>query len=302
MTILQLKYLVEVAGAPSMREAARKLYVSQPALSTSIRELEEEVGFRIFDRNNRGITLTPKGLEFLSYAKKAINQYEVLENRYLKQDEERRVFSVSMQHYVFAVHAFMETIRTRMDSSYAYAVNETKTNKVLEHVRDMVSEVGVLAYSHSTEDMIRRLLKEYQLEFHPLMKRDTYIYISKNHPLADRKELSLEDLKDYPCVTFGQESQTEHYLSEEPLSEYNFEKVIRTNDRATSVEVIVGLQGYSIGTGIMAESKAIADEIRTIKLKEEDTLTIGYIVRKGRQLSEIGEAYVEELNRYKEEL
>ena len=300
MTILQLKYVIEVANAPSIREAARRLFVSQPALSSSIRELEEELGFRIFERNNRGIFLTSRGTEFIQYAKKAASQYEIIEHRYIRNEEEREVFSVSMQHYVFAVHAFMNTIKSRMDSKYSFIVNETRTNKVLENVRDMVSEVGVLSYSGTTEDVIRKLFREYQLEFQPLFLRDTYIYLSKDHPLAEAEELSLSDLRDYPCVAFEQDSHKEYYLSEEALSDYNFEKIIKTNYRATSLEVIMGLNGYSIGTGFMTDSIVTADTIKTIKLKEEDTMTIGYIVRKGQLLSEIGEAYIQELRKYRE--
>ena len=147
MTILQLKYVIVIAGSVSMREAASKLYVSQPALSATIRELEEELNIKIFERNNKGISLTDEGMEFLSYAKQAVSQYELIENRYMEKDRDKRHFSVSMQHYVFAVHAFVNTIRACDANKYMYAVHETRTDEVLSNVRDLKSEIGVIAYS-----------------------------------------------------------------------------------------------------------------------------------------------------------
>lgn len=164
---------------------------------------------------------------------------------------------------------------------------------------DYKSEIGVLAYSESNKNVINKLFREYELDFHPLMVCDTYAYLSKSHPLADRSELSVEDLKDYPCVTFDQTNETEFYLSEEALSGYEFKRVIRSNDRATSCEIITMLNGFAIGTGIMIDSNALLDTFVSIKLKEEDPLTIGYIIKKKHVLSEFGEVYVKELEKYK---
>ncbi|SES91249.1 LysR family transcriptional regulator [[Clostridium] polysaccharolyticum] len=300
MTILQLKYVIAIASSSSMREAASKLYVSQPALSTTVRELEEELGIQIFQRTNKGIKLTQDGMEFLAYAKQAVSQYVIIEDRYIGLDRERKHFSVSMQHYVFAVHAFIETLKKFPYSKYTYAVHETKTDEVLGNVRDLKSEIGIISYSGNNEKVLKKLFREYQLQFYPLMKKDTYAYVWKEHPLAHLKEVSLEELSEYPCVSFDQNSQNEFYLSEEALGDYDFQKLIKSNDRATSAEIMAGLNGYSIGTGIMTDSVALTDGFVCVKLKEEDPLTIGYIVRKNHNLSEIGERYIEELNKYKE--
>lgn len=283
-----------------MREAASRLYVSQPALSASIRELEEEIGFRIFERNNRGISLSQDGEEFLSYAKQAVSQYEIIEDRYMAKDGNRMKFSVSMQHYVFAVHAFMETVKKFSSPKYTFSVHETRTDEVLGNVRDLKSEIGIVSYSGKNENLMKKLFREYQLEFFPLMQRDTYIYVWKNHPLAACTEISLEELKEYPCVVFEQNSESDFYLNEEALSDYDFEKIVKTNDRATSIEIVAGLNGYSVGTGTLSKSATLTNGLVCIKLKEEDPLTIGYIVRKGYSLSTVGEKYIEELNKYKE--
>ena len=301
MTILQLKYVLAVASASSMREAASKLYVSQPALSATIRELEEELNIVIFHRTNKGISLTEAGNEFLSYAKQAVGQYELIEDRYIQKEKDTRHFSVSMQHYVFAVRSFVSTIRSYDANKYVYSVRETRTDEVLTDVRDLKSEIGVIAYSKSNENIIKKLFREYQLVFEPLMVRDTFAYVWKGHPLAAKSEISLEELRGYPCVSFDQSSDSEFYLTEEALGNYEFEQLIKSNDRATSAEIMAEMSGYSIGTGIMTESITLKDEFVTIKLKEEDPLTIGYIIRKNHKLSDIGERYIMELEKYKEE-
>lgn len=300
MTILQLKYVLAIANSSSMREAASKLYVSQPALSATIHELEEELGIKIFDRNNKGIALSEQGREFIVYAKQAVSQYELIEDRYITKGKDKKHFSVSMQHYVFGVHAFVDTVKDFDISKYEYSVYETRTDEVLTNVKNLKSEIGIVAFSNSNENIMKKLFREYQLEFNPLMIRDTYVYVWKEHPLANRSEISLEELKEYPCVSFDQSSDNDFYLSEEALGNYEFDKVVKSNDRATSSELMAKLNGYSIGTGIMTESITLKDELVTIKLKEEDPLTIGYIVRKNHKLSDIGVRYIEEINKYKE--
>ncbi len=300
MTITQLKYVVAISASSSMREASSKLFVSQPALSATVRDLEEEVGVRIFERTNKGITLTDAGTEFLGFAKQAVSQYELLENKYICSKKGTEYYSVSVQHYVFAIHAFVNAIMKRNADHFSYLIKETKTDEVLSNVRDYKSEIGVLSYSENNRNIVNKLFREYGLIFHPLMKCETYAYLCKSHPLADRKELSVEDLKEYPCVTFDQSNETEFYLSEEALSGYDFKKVIRSNDRATSCEAIAMLNGFAIGTGMMIDSNILKDNFISVKLIEEDPLIIGYIVKKKHVLSDFGNIYVHELEKYKQ--
>lgn len=298
MTVLQLKYVVAISTCVSMREASSKLYVSQPALSATIRDLEEELGIRIFDRTNKGIKLTEEGNEFLVFAKQAVSQYELIEHKYLMPDDGKDYYTISMQHYVFAVHAFVDLIKRRQVNSYSYLIKETRTDEVLHNVRDYRSEIGVLAYAKSNKNIMNKLFREYTLEFYPLMVCDTYAYLSKDHPLAHKKELSVDELKEYPCISFDQTNETEYYLSEEALAGYQFRKIIRSNDRATSCEIMTMLNGFAIGTGIMIDSNALKDAFISIKLKEEDPLTVGYIVKKDHVLSEFGKLYIKELEKY----
>ena len=300
MNINQLKYVLEVAGSSSMREASTRLFISQPALSASIRELEEELGIQLFERTNKGISLTDEGRDFVNYAKKAVGQYQILEERFLSKDSGKEHFSVSTQHYNFAIKAFTEVIKQLQPEKYVFSIHETKTKEVLEDVRSLKSEIGIVSYSGSTEAVISKLFREYQLEFTPLMKRETYIYVWENHKLADREEVSIEEMREYPCVSFDQEEEGTFYLTEEAMADYSFEKMIKSDDRATSMELIHELGGYSIGSGMLSQEGAILRGLKSVKLKEEDPLVIGYIIRKGSVLSVYGQLYIKELLKYKE--
>ncbi len=300
MNINQLKYVITIANTPSIRDAATKLFVSQPALSSSIHDLEDELGILLFERSNKGVRLTDAGREFLIYAKKVVGQYEILEDRYLAGDKEKERFSVSTQHYNFAITSFANVLKRFSPEKFEFMIHETKTMDVLEHVKEMRSEVGVVSYSGSNYTLIKKLLKEYQLDFVPLMRRETYAYVWKESKLAREKVISLEDLKDYPCVSFDQGDNDHFYLNEEAMGDYDFQKMIRSDDRATTMELIAQLGGYSIGSGMLAEENAILRGLVSIKLKEEDPLIIGYITRKGGTLSKYGLAYIDELATYKE--
>lgn len=300
MNINQLKYVLEIANSSSIREASTRLFVSQPALSASIRELEEEIGILIFERTNKGINLTEDGRDFVEYAKKAVGQFEVLEERYLSKDSDKEIFSVSTQHYNFAIKAFTAVIDKLQPEKYVFSIHETKTKEVLDDVKNLKSEVGILSFSGSNEKVMRKLLKDFGLEFTPLMRRETYVYVWKNHKFAGKKENSIEDMRPYPCVAFDQSSDSNFYLSEEAMADYTFDKTIKSSDRATTMEIISELGGFSIGSGMLSKEDAILQGLVAIKLKEEDPLIIGYITRKYSILSHYGEKYIEELLKYKE--
>ncbi|MBP5276830.1 MAG: LysR family transcriptional regulator [Lachnospiraceae bacterium] len=300
MNITQIKYVLETSGASSMREAASRLFISQPALSLSIRELEDELGILIFDRTNKGISLTDEGREFVTYAKKVIGLYTILEDRYLTNNVDKERFSVSTQHFNFAIKAFTNVVKSINPDKYLFSIHETKTKEVLEDVRTMKSEVGIVSFSGANESLFKKLLKEYFLDFTPLMRRETYAYVWKDHEFAGRSEISLEELKDYPCVTFNQSEEGNYYLTEEALADYEYNKMIKSDDRATTMEIIADLGGYAIGTGLLSWKDATLQGLVSIKLKEEDPLVIGYITRQGSNMSKYGKAYLEELSKIKE--
>ena len=243
---------------------------------------------------------TEAGREFLNYAKSAVGQYEILEERYLSRDSGKEHFSVSTQHYTFSIRAFTEMIKKAQPERFVFSIHETRTRDVLEDVKNLRSEVGIVSFSGSNEAVLKKLFRDYQLEFTPLMTRDTYVYVWKGHELAGRKEISIEEMRGYPCVSFDQSDDSSFYLTEEAMADYDFDKMIKSDDRATSMEIIAELGGYAIGSGMLSDEQVILQGLTAIKLKEEDPLVIGYITRKGHALSTYGERYLEELLKYKE--
>ncbi|WP_026509753.1 LysR family transcriptional regulator [Butyrivibrio sp. LC3010] len=294
MTILQLKYVIAIDEECSMRKAADRLYVSQPGLSSAIRDLEKELGIQIFERVHNGVVTTSAGASFIAYARNAVEQFEKVEEKYLNTKNDKPTFSVSMQHYTIAVNAFIETVKEYDLDEYQFSIKETQTSEVIEDVKNLKSEIGVIALSDFNKNTFKKIFADASLEFHELFTRNTYVYLRKDHPLAGRDELSLEELQDYPCMVFDQGDNTSFYYREEALATYDYKKIISTNERATSIELMLGLNGYAVGAAMLGDSLNSSD-LTHIKLKEEENLTFGYILRKGVKLSEMGEKFVEKL-------
>ena len=253
MTLTQLKYAITVSDEKSMNAAAKKLFISQPSLSASIKELEEEIGVELFLRTNRGIQITPQGIEFIGYARQVVQQYELMENRYITKDVLKKRFSVSTQHYTFAVQAFTETVKQFGMDEFEFAIYETKTSSVIEDVKNFRSEIGVLYINDFNRQVLMKLFDESNLEFHPLFDCSIYAYLWKGHPLAKKKEVTLEELQEYPCLAFDQGSNNSFYFAEEVLSTYDYKRLIHANDRATLLNLMVGLNGYTLCSGIICE-------------------------------------------------
>ena len=298
MTILQLKYVIAIDEECSMRKAADRLYVSQPGLSSAIRDLESELGIQIFERVHNGVVTTAAGASFIAYARHAVEQFELVEEKYLNGGNHKPTFSVSMQHYTIAVNAFIDTVKEYDLDEYQFSIKETQTSEVIEDIKTLKSEVGVIALSDFNKSTFKKVFADASLEFHELFSRNTYVYLRKDHPLADREELSLEELQDYPCMVFDQGDNTSFYYREEALATYDYKKIISTNERATSIELMLGLNGYAVGAAMLGDSLNSSD-IKVIKLKEQETLTFGYITRKGTTLSEMGQTFVKKLEKAK---
>ena len=294
MTILQLKYIIAIDEECSMRKAADRLYVSQPGLSSAVRDLENELGIQIFERVHNGVVTTAAGASFIAYARSAVEQFEKVEDKYLNAKNDKPTFSVSMQHYTIAVNAFIDTIKEIEHPEYQFSIRETQTSEVIEDVKTLKSEVGVIALSDFNKNTFKKIFADASLEFTELFTRNTYLYLSKHHPLADREIISLKELEDYPCMVFDQGDNTSFYYREEALATYDYKKVISTNERATSIELMLGLNGYAVGAAMLGDSLNTS-EIKAIKLLEEENLTFGYITRKGAELSEMAQTFVEKL-------
>ena len=299
MTLVQLKYAIAVVGQNSLNEAAKMLFISQPSLSSAIRSLEKEIGFDIFIRSKTGITLTVKGAEFIGYAKSVMEQYELLDAKYIAQTKVKKNFSVSMQHYTFAVNAFVELVKQYGMDEYEFEVHETKTYEVIENVRNHKSEIGILYLNDLNKKVLHKLFAEYGLQFEPLLECGVYVYMWKGHPLAERQEIALEELDEYPCLGFAQGEHNSFYFAEEVLSTYQYKRFIRANDRATLLNLMVGLNGFTLCSGIICEDLNGKDYC-AVKLRSDERMTIGYISRKDAPVSAIGQKYLEEIAKYKD--
>lgn len=301
MTLTQLKYVITVAGQNSLNDAAKVLFISQPSLSAAIRSLEKEIGFDVFIRSKNGIMLTAKGAEFIGYAKSVMEQYELLDAKYISQTDVKKTFSVSMQHYTFAVNAFVELVKQYGMDEYEFEVHETKTYEVIENVKNHKSEIGILYLNDFNRNVLTKLFWEYGLGFQPLFECGVYVYMWKGHPLADRRKIALEELEEFPCLGFDQGQHNSFYFAEEVLSTYGYKRFIRANDRATLLNLMVGLNGYTLCSGIICEDLN-GEDYCAVKLKSDERMTIGYISRKEAPVSAIGQKYLEEIAKYRDKL
>ena len=299
MTLTQCKYAVTVAEAGSMNEAARLLFISQPSLSAAIRELEDETGTELFLRTNRGIALTPEGEEFIGYARMLLEQYQLMESKYIAKEKTKKKFSVSMQHYTFAVSAFVELVKQFGMDEYEFAVHETKTYDVIDDVKNFRSEIGILYVNDFNQKVLYKLFRDCGLEFHELLRCSIYVYLWKGHPLANRKLMSLDDLREYPCLSFDQGAHGSFYFAEEVLSTYEYKQIIKANDRATLLNLMIGLNAYTLCSGIICEELNGPDYC-AVKLDSNEVMTIGYLARKGTKISRIGQQYLAEISKFRD--
>ena len=303
MTIQQLNYVITISEKGSLNKAAEVLYVTQPSLTSAVRELEKELGITLFNRGGKGVTLTNDGAEFIQYARQVVNQYDRLLEKYGKGGNLRKKFGISCQHYSFAVKSFVEMVKHFDTDEYEFAIRESKTRDVIEDVTTGKSEVGILYLSDFNRKAIGKFLKSSQLEFHPLIKCEPYVYLWKGHPLAKQKSIRLEELRDYPCLSFEQGPSGAFYFAEEILSTYDYIRTIKATDRATMLNLMVGLNGYTLCSGIICEELNGSDYVAVaFEDKEEEVaagrMEIGYIVKQNMILSQMAEMYIAELEKY----
>ncbi len=301
MTLQQLRYAIGIADNPSFNKAAEKLYVSQPSLTAAIHELEDEVGITIFNRTSRGVSLTSDGEEFIAYARDLYGHYEALLNLYGKNGKRRQRFSVSTQHYSFAVKSFVEMAKKFGSDEYDLAISETKTRDVITDVSNLKSEIGILYLSDFNRKVISDLLDAKDCEFHKLVNCKAYVYLWKKHPLAQKKFITFKELEPYPCLSFDQGDGSAEYYAEEILSTKEYSRTIKANDRATMLNLMIGLNGYTLCSGIICEELNGSDFI-AVPFRDpaasKNVMEVGFITKKNMMLSTLGAYYIQELKKY----
>lgn len=291
MRIQQLEYLEKIVEAGSINEAAKRLFLTQPSLSNAVKELENEMGIQIFQRSSGGISLTAEGREFMTYSKQILDQVNLMNERYKNGQQRKQSFSVSAQHYAFVVHAFVELIKSVNASEYQFTLRETETQNIFNDLAQFKSELGILYTNKFNQKIMQRLFKENNLVFTPLFVAKPHIFVSRYNPLTSKSSVNLSDLEDYPYLSYEQGEVNSFYFSEEILSTLSHKKSIKVSDRATIFNLMVGLNGYTISSGIIS-SKLNDDKIVAIPLNVDDDITMGWLKHRQVELSPLAERYL----------
>ena len=297
MTLQQLKYVLMVAETGTITEAANNLYISQPSLTNAIHELEKEMNIVIFNRTNKGITLSKEGEDFLGYARQVLEQAAILEDKYKGSNGGKKQFCISTQHYSFAVNAFVDLIKKYGQDEYDFSIRETQTYEIIEDVAHMRSEIGIIFLNDFNEVVINKILKSHYLEFHQLFVAKPHVFISRKHPLAKNTVITNEELEEYPYMSFEQGEHNSFYFSEEIFSDYERKKNIRVRDRATLFNLLIGLNGYTVCSGVI-DKKLNGKDIIAVPLADEKDMRIGYITHKKGTVTRLGNTYLEALKKY----
>lgn len=302
MTIQQLRYVSVISEEGSLNKASELLYISQPSLTNALQELEKELGVTLFSRSGRGVTPTSDGLEFIRLAREILSQYDNLLEKYGKNGTLKKKFGISAQHYSFAVKCFVELVKRFGTDEYEFAIRETRTRDVIDDVFSGKSEIGILYLDDFNRKPMEKLLRANGLVFHPLAECSAYVYLWKGHPLAKHSSIRFEELADYPCLSFEQGDKGSFYYAEEILSTAEYPKTIKATDRATMLNLMIGLNGYTLCSGVISEELNGSDYL-AVPFESDDSaadsnMVIGYISKKNLPLSHIAQLYVTELDSY----
>lgn len=294
MTLQQLRYLIAIASCGSISAAAHDLYVSQSSLSVAVKDVERETGVQIFERSNRGITLTRDGAELLGYARQVVEQADLMDARYSRGPKpQTQHLAISTQHYAFCVETFLEFIEEYEGAGYAFTLRETRTSEIIGDVRDFKSDVGILYLSSFNERVIGRALEDANLEFTSLFTAQPHIFVGAHHPLAKRAQVTADELAKYPRYSFEQGSVNSFYYAEEPFAELPHEKRVIISDRGTLSNLLSHHNGYTVSTGML--SSEMHTGIVAVPLASKEVMNVGFVVHRERQLSELARRYVEKL-------
>lgn len=292
MRIQQLQYLEKIVESGSINEAAKALFLSQPSLSNAIKELEQEMNLQLLVRQKSGVSLTNEGREFMIYARQILDQVKLMEAKYKQHTVRKQAFSVSAQHYAFVVHAFVDLIKQVDAEEYQFTLRETETQNILEDVMSFKSSLGILYLNKFNRQVLTKLFKEKKLKFTPLFKAKPHVFVCRDNPLAQKSSVKLRDLEDYPYLSYEQGQENSFYFAEEILSTLNRKMHIKVSDRATIFNLMVGLNGYTISSGIIS-SELNDDKIIAIPLEVDDMMTLGYLMPQQVEPSPITRQYLD---------
>lgn len=297
MTLQQLKYIIEVAECGNITEASEKLFISQPSLTSSIHSLEKEFGITAFIRSNKGVELTSDGETLLSYARRLLEQADIMEEHFRGERFQKPKFSVSCQHYSFAVNAFVDVIRKYDADAYSFTLRETQTFEIIEDVSSGRSELGIMYLSEHNETVLSKLIRKNDLVFQEIYHAEPHVFISRNHPLASREVIEPDELKEWPYLVFEQGKHNSFYFAEEFLSMLDYQKNIMVRDRATLFNLLIGLNGFTVCSGVI-DADLNGENIIARPLVSDSYMKIGTVTRKNSVLTRYGKSYLEFLMKH----
>ena len=295
MNIQQLRYVVAIANSGTFREAAEKMYVSQPSLSISVRDLEKELGFKIFRRTSSGTFLTRRGMEFYEKAQELVKGFDIFQNQYANPEEEKDEFSVASQHYDF-LPPTITTFSQRYPDYKNFRIFESTTVQILDEVAQGHSEIGIIYLNNQNQKGIMQRIEKLGLEVIELIPFQTHIYLREGHPLAKKKELVMDDLVDLPTVRFTQEKDEYLYYSENFVDTSASSQMFNVTDRATLNGILERTNAYATGSGFL-DSDSV-NGITVIPLNDNLNNRMVYVKREELELSQAGTLFVEVMQEY----
>ena len=295
MTFQQLTYLVEVSRCGSINKAAHKLFLSQSGISSSIRELENELGICFFRRSNRGVEFTPEGKEFLSYAVSLLEQKQRIESLYSDHGAIAPArFSVSTQRYPFTEDAFLRMVQQTCDEdTFRFSIKEAGMDMVIQDVYEHQVDLGVIFLTDLTEKIIRRMLDAHEVEFHQLASVPPCLYVRKGHPLTSLETVTVADLAGFPYLSFEHDQGAAVDFSEE-YQLWSFKKPARcisVNNRTTAMNLLAATDAFTTGSGLLV--RGLADpRVVTVPLAGQGAIRLGWIQARDTRLTPQAEYFV----------
>ncbi|MDD5659312.1 MAG: LysR family transcriptional regulator [Actinomycetota bacterium] len=294
-TLQQLRYVIEIANCGSINEAAKKLFISQPSLSNALKELEDDLGIIIFERTNKGVSLSLDGVEFIGYARQVVEQADLMESRYSEIKSKSIHFSVSTQHYSFAAKAFTRLVKQSDLSEYEFSLKETKTHEIIDNVKTLRSDIGILYINEVNSKVMNKIFSDNSLKFTPLFNASPHVLIRAGHLIAGKKAVLLEDMQRFPYIAFDQGENNSFYFSEEALNILRKVKGIKVSDRATLLDLLANTDGFTISAkGGISDLKD--ERFKSIPIEANQIFTVGWISHKNISLSDIAKKYIFILN------
>ena len=307
MNIMYLKYAVEVEKARSISRAAQKLYIAQPNLSRAIKELEDDLGITIFNRTPHGMQTTDEGEEFLERAKKILRRIEELEDIYSGDNEKKaQSFSVSVPRSSYMSYAFTRFV-AGVDNSRPAEIfyKETNSSRAITNILEAGYRLGIIRYAEVFDRYFEERLDRKKLA-HEMISEFSYVLVmSKNHPLADKEDVTFEDLAPYTEIAHADPyvpSLSMSAVRKEELPD-NIDRRIVLFERASQMDLLSHNPNTFMWVSPMP--KRIMEQYGLIQLKSDLKNKIYHdilIYRRGYKFSELDNMFIEEIEKSKENI